>query len=185
MKISDLVNVIDVEATCWEPASSKPANAISEIIEIGIAVVDTKKACILENHSIMVRPQRSELSQFCMNLTTLTKYDVNCGTTFQDAVRQLAKTFDSKNRVFISWGDYDRKMFEKNCADYKCEYPFGPRHLNLRNCFTLFHGLNSEPDIIKAGDLVNVPFSGTHHRGIDDARNIANLFITMLNRFNR
>ncbi len=37
------VLVVDVESTCWEPQDSKPANEISEIIEIGVSLVDINK----------------------------------------------------------------------------------------------------------------------------------------------
>lgn len=177
------VLVIDVESTCWEPPSAQPAGTISEIIEIGIAVVDINKLTIENNGSIMVRPQRSKVSDFCTKLTTLTQADVDQGMTFKEALDVLSKNYNSANRTFVSWGDYDRKMFERNCRDYGLKYPFGPRHLNLKNTFTLLHGLSSEPGMDTALEHLGLKLVGTHHRGVDDARNIGKIFIETLKKF--
>jgi inhibitor of KinA sporulation pathway (predicted exonuclease) len=183
MKFSPIVNVIDVECTCWEPPSAKPTYAISEIIEIGVAVVDINEFKILENHALMVRPQKSEVSEFCERLTSLNRYDLMSGQLFQSAVQELENTFKTKDRLFVSWGDYDRKMFESNCETYNCPYPFGPRHLNLRNVFTMLHSLKSEPSINEALALIGSHFNGREHRGVDDSRNIAEILISVLKIF--
>jgi inhibitor of KinA sporulation pathway (predicted exonuclease) len=182
-KLDPNVLVLDVESTCWEPPSAQPANEISEVIEIGIAVVDTQKLEIVTNSSIIIRPQKSKVSGFCTQLTTLTQEYVDQGTTFQAAIETLRKTYKSNDRVFVSWGDYDRKMFERNCRDYDVKYPFGPRHMNLRNTFTMLHGLSKEPGMDAALELLGIKLDGTHHRGVDDARNIANILIHTLKKF--
>lgn len=177
------VLVIDVESTCWEPPEVQPKNEISEIIEIGIAVVNIKDLQIVKNESILIRPQKSKVSKFCTKLTTLTQRQVDTGITFQEAMNKLLKDYDSANRTFVSWGDYDRKMFERNSRDYGVKYPFGPRHMNLKNSFTLLHGLEHEPGLDTALDYLGMKLEGTHHRGIDDARNIARIFIHSLAKF--
>lgn len=183
MKLSPLVNVIDVETTCWEPASSKPEGMIQEIIEIGIAVVDTEDLKIMENHSIYVDPQKSTISAFCQALTRLSRYDVMGHPLFQHAVVELQDSFKSKERPFISWGDFDKNMFESNCATYNCTNPFsGTRHLNLRFCFSLLNNLKKEPDLPEALAMLNLNFDGRHHSGKDDAANIAKVLIKTLEK---
>jgi inhibitor of KinA sporulation pathway (predicted exonuclease) len=177
------VLVIDVESTCWEPASTQPRGEINEIIEIGVSNVDLKTLTITANESILVKPQRSRLSSFCTKLTTLTPEIVNKGVYFQDACELLRHNFKSYNKTMVSWGDYDRSMFERNCRDYNCQYPFGKRHLNLKNCFTLLYGLEREPGMDAALQLLKLPLDGTHHRGVDDAKNIAKIFIHTLKKF--
>lgn len=177
------VLVIDVESTCWEPPEEQPKNEISEIIEIGIAVVNINDLTIKQNDSIIIRPQRSRLSKFCTKLTTLTPEIVNQGMTFQAAMAILKRDYKSEDRTFISWGDYDRKMFERNSKDYGVKYPFGPRHMNLKNSFTLLHGLEKEPGLDQALEHLGMELQGTHHRGVDDARNIARIFSHVLGRF--
>ena len=179
------VLVIDVESTCWEDPEKPGPKEFSEIIEIGIAVVDIKKLEIVRNECIMVRPQSSRISNFCTKLTTLTQEQVDKGITYQEAMKKLQKDFESNDRTFVSWGDYDRKMFERNCKDYNVKYPFGPRHMNLKNAFTMLHGLDREPGMDGALDYIGLKLSGTHHRGIDDARNIGHIFIDCLGKFRK
>lgn len=179
------VLVIDVESTCWEPPEIQPIDEISEIIEIGISVVDIDDLQILCSETILIKPQKSKVSNFCTRLTTLTQEIVDQGVPFQEAMNLLKTKYNSGNRTFVSWGDYDRKMFERNCADYGVRYPFGPRHLNLKNIFTLLHGLDREPGLNKALTHLDMKLEGTHHRGIDDARNIAKIFIHTLQKFRR
>lgn len=178
------VLVIDVESTCWEPPEVQPRNEISEIIEIGIAEVDIDNLEIIRNECILVRPQNSRVSKFCTKLTTLTQEMVDQGITFQSAMNTLRSRYDSSNRVMVSWGDYDRKIFQSNCETYECKYPFGPRHMNLKNTFAIFHGLGRECGLDAALPHFGLKLEGTHHRGIDDAKNIAKIFIAM-NKFYR
>jgi inhibitor of KinA sporulation pathway (predicted exonuclease) len=182
-RLDSNVLVIDVESTCWEPPEYAEVDEFSEIIEIGIAVVDTQALKIVENDSIIVRPQHSKVSKFCTRLTTLTQEIVDRGITFQEATQVLRKKYSSENRTFISWGDYDRKMFERNSGDFRVKYPFGPRHMNLKNSFAVFHGLERELGMDAALDHLNLKLDGTHHRGVDDARNIANILIHTLRKF--
>lgn len=177
------VLVIDVESTCWELPEKPGHGEFSEIIEIGLAVVDTDKLVIEHNEGILVSPQSSRVSKFCTKLTTLTQGMVDKGVTFQEAMKRLQTEFHSGDRTFISWGDYDRKMFEKNCHDYGVRYPFGPRHMNLKNSFTILNGLSREPGMDHALDHLKLKLDGTHHRGVDDARNIANILIHTLKKF--
>lgn len=183
-KMNRRVNVIDVESTCWELPEVQPANEISEIIEIGIAVVNIDTLKVEKNESIMIKPQRSKLSKFCTKLTTITQNHVDdWGITFQKAMEKLKVDFDSENRTFVSWGDYDRKMFERNCKDYNVYYPFGPRHMNLKNSFALFNKLDKEVGLDAALDHLGMKMKGTHHRGVDDAQNIADIFIAISNLY--
>lgn len=177
------VLVIDVESTCWELPDKPGRDEFSEIIEVGLAVVDTEKLTIEHNEGILVKPQSSRVSNFCTQLTTLTQGQVDKGVSFQDACKRLQNEFHAGDCTFISWGDYDRKMFEKNSHDYGVRYPFGPRHMNLKNSFTILHGLEREPGMDTALDRLKMKLDGTHHRGVDDARNIANILIHTLKKF--
>jgi DNA polymerase III epsilon subunit-like protein len=66
----DKILVIDVEATCWE--GDPPAGQTSEIIEIGLCVLDVASGERSAPRAIMVKPQRSTLSEYCIQLTTIT-----------------------------------------------------------------------------------------------------------------
>ena len=53
------LNVVDVEATCWE--GDPPAGQRNEIIEIGIVALNLETLECTDKRSIMVRPEYSEI----------------------------------------------------------------------------------------------------------------------------
>ncbi len=174
----DQIIVVDIESTCWKDAP--PAGEESEIIEIGICPIDISSGQRLEKESILVKPEHSKVSEFCTKLTTLTQAQVNQGITFQQACSILKKKYLSKERVWASYGDYDRRQFERQCQSFKISYPFGTKHLNVKSLFAIIHALPQEVGMEQALELLNLPLEGTHHRGGDDALNIAAILSELL-----
>lgn len=173
----DLLNVIDVEATCWEGAP--PPGAVSEIIEIGLTVVDLGKRERLAKHRILVRPRRSTVSAFCTELTGLTQEEVDTGVEFAEACRVLGDEHRADSRPWASWGDYDRNQFDRQCRATNTRYPFGKRHTNVKRVFTEARGLPRRPGMAEALVIAGFPLEGRHHSGADDAWNIAALVLDL------
>lgn len=176
----DQILVIDLEATCWD--GPIPTGQRSEIIEIGICPLELHTGRRLEKRSIIVKPTQSTISPFCTQLTTLTQAMVDQGTPFTMACEILRKEYLSRDRVWASFGDYDRTMFQEQCKHTGVPYPFGPRHLNVKTLFALARGLPSEVGMAAALELENLPLVGTHHRGDDDAWNIAEILNQLMKR---
>ncbi len=184
MKKLDLTKIIvcDIEATCWEPRPlSRSKEFVSEIIEIGVCELSLNKG-VVNKKSIIVRPQYSKVSEFCTKLTTLTQKDVDAGVNFRTACETLETEFYSRNKVWASYGDYDRKQFEKECRSKSIDYPFGPRHINIKNLFALTFRLDQEVGMPEALSLLGLNLEGTHHRGCDDAINIAKILEVVLEK---
>jgi inhibitor of KinA sporulation pathway (predicted exonuclease) len=170
----DLTKVlaIDLEATCWD--GEIPSGQRNEIIEIGLTVLDIKTG-EREKHGILVKPKHSEISPFCTQLTTITPEMVDAeGVSFKEAMKFL-KQFKPKERTWASWGDYDRRQFDRECREKGSAYPFGPSHINVKNLFALRYKLDREIGMAGALSKLNMPLTGTHHRGADDAWNIAGI----------
>lgn len=177
----DKIIVIDIESTCWKENISKEAN---EIIEIGICIIETKSGDILEPKSIIVRPASSTVSEFCTNLTTLTQEDVNKGISFSDACSILVNEYNTKKYVWASYGYYDRNQFEAQCERESVQYPFSHGyHINAKILFALVKSLKRQVGMVEALKILKIPLKGTHHRGRDDAQNIAQILSRIL--FNR
>jgi inhibitor of KinA sporulation pathway (predicted exonuclease) len=174
----DRVVVVDVEATCWDGPA--PAGMVSEIIEIGLCELDVSTGERSARRGIMVRPERSTVSAFCTGLTTITPEQAAAGVPFAEACATLRAEHRSARRVWASWGEYDRRQFTRQCAATGVPYPFGTRHLNVKTLFSLVHGLDPEPGMVGALRHVGLELVGTHHRGIDDAWNIAGLLASLL-----
>ena len=178
MKLLDRILVIDVESTCWDVPP--PRGQISEIIEVGLCVVDVEKLVRIEKRCILVRPVRSQISEFCTQLTTLKDDDFLTAGTLADAVGILKREYRSLDRLWASWGDYDRNQLQRCCQDQAVAYPFGGRHLNAKTLLGVAHGLPKEPGLDAACAHLGLPLEGTHHRGVDDAWNIAGILCRLL-----
>ena len=176
----DHLLIIDLEATCWD--GPPPAGETSEIIEIGVCPLELSTGRRLGKRSILIKPTRSHVSDFCTRLTTLTADQLAGGVTFTQACEILRREYQSRERVWASFGDYDRTMFQMQCEATGVPYPFGPRHLNVKTLFALARGLPHEIGMAEALALMGVPLEGTHHRGDDDAWNIAGILAELVKR---
>ncbi|MGW7362533.1 exonuclease domain-containing protein [Streptomyces sp. NPDC054841] len=183
MNPMDLLNVVDVEATCWE--GQPPPGSVSEIIEIGLTVVDLRAGERIARHRILVRPVRSTVGAFCTELTGLTQAEVDTGVEFAEACRILAAEHGAGARPWASWGDYDRNQFTRQCRATGTPYPFGRRHINVKAAFTEAHRLRKRPGMAEALRIAGLPLEGRHHSGEDDAWNIAALVLSLEDRDGR
>ncbi len=174
----DRIIVVDLEATCWDGPT--PEDQESEIIEVGVCVLDVKTGERSDKQSIIVKPERSTVSAFCTDLTTLTQADVDKGVSFEHACQILRRKFRVRDRTWASYGDYDRRQFERQCEDTGIKYPFSSTHINVKNMLAVLHGLHREVGLAQAMEIMKLPLEGTHHRGHDDAWNIAALLAKML-----
>jgi inhibitor of KinA sporulation pathway (predicted exonuclease) len=177
-KLLDQILVIDLESTCWE--GSPPPGMTSEIIEIGLCVVDVAQLERVEKRCFLVQPVKSVISPFCTQLTTLTAGDLADAGTLAEAAAVLKKEYRGHERLWASWGDYDRNQLQRCCHDQKVVYPFGGRHLNVKTLFAAAHGLAREIGLDGALAQLGEKLEGIHHRGVDDAWNIAGVLCRLL-----
>lgn len=173
----NIINVVDIESTCWE----KSKGNISEIIEIGISELGISSESILSSESIYVETKLSKVSEFCYNLTGITQdYLDNNAIPFWKALNILHYDYKSNDRIWASYGGYDLRMFEDQCARENLRYPFGGKHINVKTLFALKYKFNKEVGMKEALEILNIPLEGRHHSGKDDARNIAKILMEIL-----
>jgi inhibitor of KinA sporulation pathway (predicted exonuclease) len=182
-KLIDQILVIDVESTCWE--GPPPQGQESEIIQIGICPVDVRSLQRLDKRSVLVKPGNSQIGDFCSGLTELTADMFESAPSFSAPLRVLKSECKSKDRLWASWGDYDRRQFERQCASRKLGFPFGPSHLNVKSLFAAAMGLDHEVGLDEAYDKLKMTMEGRHHRGDDDAWNIAGILVLMLQQLRK
>ena len=175
----DKIVVVDIEATCWN--GKTPDDMESDIIEIGICLLDVHTGEITDNRGIMVTPERSTISPFCTELTTITpELIAQEGIPFKEALKILKNEYDTQSRAWASFGAYDLKQFQRQCTALKRGYPFGPSHINVKTLFALKQKLGHELGMAGVLKMLNIPLEGTHHRGVDDAKNIAKILREIL-----
>ncbi len=170
--------VVDLEATCDDGGAVPRAE--SEIIEIGAVLVEADTLRAVEEFQTFVRPiLHPTLTAFCTELTTITQADVDSAPTFPDVAPELAAF--GQGAIFCSWGNYDRNQLEADARRHDIAMPLPGPHMNLKDVFARAVGGRRRGNR-NALARVGLEASGTHHRGIDDARNIARLLPFALGR---
>lgn len=170
----DIALVIDFEATCWNHAT--PEGMHNEIIEIGISGVDYVTKEIKLRDTIIVKPDFSTISDFCTELTTLTQdYIDEHGVSFEKACEILETKYKSRDRIWMSFGDYDKNIIASNCELKGIRNPFGRTHINIKPLFSLAFGIKKDLGVSQALNYSGLKFEGTPHRAINDAFNTAKL----------
>lgn len=175
MKTTDTILIIDLEATCWD--GRPPQGQESEIIEIGVCILDTKTGEISKNEGILVRPQYSKVSAFCTELTSITKEMLDeKGVLLEDALDILRVEYDSEDTTWASYGNYDLNMLQSQCRRFRVDYPLDNDHINVKTLFGEVHPtIRKSVGMSRALGELGFPLEGTHHRGVDDAKNIAKI----------
>jgi inhibitor of KinA sporulation pathway (predicted exonuclease) len=166
--------VIDLEATC-DDAGAVPKREM-EIIEIGAVLVDRSSFEPLGEFQTFIKPVRhSKLTPFCQKLTSITQEQVDAAPKFPEAITTLREFMAGEQPLFCSWGNYDRGQFQQDAGYHRVKLPFGPDHLNIKQAFSDALGTSKRFGMAGALRRLGLPLEGTHHRGIDDARNIARI----------
>ncbi len=168
--------IFDLEATCWE--RSNTLNLSHEIIEIGAVKLD-QHLNEISLFQCFVKPTINPiLSDFCTELTSIQQSDVDQAPTFEDAIDQFVRWIDDHEPVVLSWGYYDKSQLIKECEEKKVKSEIIQllnNHHSLKHEFAEI--TKRKPcGMQKALNILNIELIGTHHRGIDDAQNIAKIF---------
>ncbi|MBW4608944.1 MAG: exonuclease domain-containing protein [Hassallia sp. WJT32-NPBG1] len=168
--------IIDLEATCSDD-NSIPRHQM-EIIEIGAVMLNTATWQIDSEFQEFIQPVKNpQLTAFCTQLTSIAQKDVELAPQFSEAMSSLQKWLESfSNYVFCSWGEYDKKQFIQDCKYHNIPYPFGSEHINIKKEFSEYIGVSKGFGMAQALQKLGLELKGTHHRGIDDARNIAAIY---------
>ncbi|MGL6345008.1 MAG: exonuclease domain-containing protein [Waterburya sp.] len=176
--------VIDLEATCCD-LKSIPSREM-EIIEIGAVIVEISSLKSIAEFQTFIKPVRHPiLTNFCQNLTSITQEQVDLAPIYPEAMQSFQEwLLDYPQSIFGSWGEYDRKQFlqDSQFHNLPLPYPLSSKHINFKKLFSENQGLSKKYGMAGALKLAGIELIGTHHRGIDDARNIAKLLPYILGR---
>lgn len=171
--------IFDLEATCEKDNKNFP----NEIIEIGAVKINDKKE-ILGVFNIFVKPKiNPQLTGFCKELTSITQQDVDNAQLFAIAIKEFKEWIGNEPFVLCSWGFYDKKQIEKDSVRHGLSHSWANNHISLKHQFGTIKGVRP-CGMGKALRMLNLPLDGTHHRGIDDAKNIGKIFISCFDKWN-
>ena len=166
--------IFDLEATCEKDNK----NFTNEIIEIGAVKVSDGYEIVDEFTSFVKPILNPVLTDFCMNLTTIKQSDIDSAPLFKDALASFQEWIGNDTYWLCSWGFYDKAQLKKDCQLHRVDTNWLINHISLKHqhgkkVIGKEKGVGMQAALNKAG----LKLEGIHHRGIDDAKNIAQIFI--------
>ncbi len=174
--------IFDLEATCWR---GRPPSKVQEIIEIG-AIFINGYGEVEGAFNRFVRPiLNPNLSAFCQELTSIRQEEVDRASLFP----QVIEDFQDWGRMFeedyllCSWGSFDKRMLIQDCELHQLETDWAEPHINLKQQYQELKRLRNPAGLRRSVEKEGFEFTGTHHRGIDDAENLAKVFTKYLDEW--
>lgn len=178
----NVVNVLDTERTCYENGVFPPGQR-EEVIEFGLCMVDVAARKIIKTVSIPVIPTMSQVSPYCTALTGWTQEKLRRqGVPFPEAIRRLAEKYGARNRLLVTDSNTETRCTREQCDLLGIEFPFGDARLNVSTMFALLACQRRNVGLEQMARMVGLELEGTLHRGSDDARNIARIFLKVLEK---
>jgi 3'-5' exoribonuclease 1 len=174
--------IYDVEATCWE---GSPRNRQQEIIEIGAVLIDRYGECRSSFNRFVQPVLNPILSPFCKELTTIEQSDIDRADGFisvVEAFQDWAEIFDEEY-LLCSWGTFDKKILISDCELHDIESDWVEHHINIKQQYKEIKRMHRPKGLKSSVKAEGFEFTGTHHRGISDAENLAKLFTKYLDEW--
>lgn len=170
--------IFDLECTCWQ---HDPPGFVQEIIEIG-AVKVNRYGEVSEKYDKFVKPVVFPvLSAFCKELTSITQENVNRAKTFPHVIETFRDWIDvDEEYLLCSWGNFDKKQLIHNAQYHGLEHTWMQEHINLKDQYKELKRYKNPAGLKKTVEKEGFEFEGIHHRGFDDAYNLAKVFIKYL-----
>lgn len=176
--------ILDFEATCRKKGKPWP----QEIIEFPSVIVEAKTKQIISEFQQYVKPVHHPiLTDFCTELTGITQATVNKGSTIQEAVKRYNSWLAENgllgdNFIIITCGNWDLgTMYPEQCqvSKMKADSHF-KKWVNIKDEYRSYYGFRKAGGMVKMLDHMGIPLQGRHHSGLDDSRNIAKIWVQLL-----
>ena len=165
--------IVDLEATCWEGGNDRDRQ---ETIEIGAVRLSPSGAQVGPLFSTLVRPvMEPNLTEFCTQLTGIRQEEVDQAAPFPEVFPRFVEWCGVGPHRLASWGSYDLRQLTLECQRHAIPLPaWFADHVNVKYVFSRWKKVRP-CGMAEALKISGLPLEGRHHRGLDDALNIARL----------
>ena len=173
------VQFLDLEMLCW-PDGSCPSDQTKHIIQIGLVEVESETKKITRERKYYIRPHNKnfEVSDYCTNLTGITKSVIlNEGRYFPEVLNSIKNEFSPSSKVTFAWGsDYD--PIATHCSHYDVSNPWVETGiLDYGLIFRILYNPSKKLPLERALKFAGLKFEGTPHDALVDAKNLAYLYM--------
>jgi len=181
--------VIDFEATCDDRNPPRP----QEIVEFPSVLISLSSLETVGEFHSFVRPHHHPvLTEFCKKFISIRQDDIDAAREFAEVLADHqawlhGHGLNEENALFVTCGDWDLgTMLPAQCTvavpPVMVLPPIYTRWQNLKRAFGSVLGRRKAPGMAGMLRALGLPLTGHHHRGIDDCRNIAELYKALLVR---
>jgi 3'-5' exoribonuclease 1 len=173
--------IYDVEATCWNGNHNRQ----QEIIEIG-AIKINGYGELDSSFSSFVRPIiHPILSSFCTELTSISQIDVNRAAGFSEVIEEFMNWIevDESNYLLCSWGKFDKEMMISDCILHNIDEDWVYDHIDIKQQYQEIKRLRQAKGLRKVVEQEGFEFTGEQHSAIDDAKNLAKIFLKYIDEW--
>jgi len=144
-----------------------------QIIEIGAVKLFPNGT--IETFSQLVQPYKfKKLSSFIHELTGITTEELQEAASFKEVIAMFEK-WCGRDSIFITFGDFDRKVMEDECARYRINSEFLYPMIDFQQKYMIEYQLKNHPSLL--GLLTELEITvNTQHRALADAISLLKIF---------
>lgn len=163
MKFSNIANVIDCE------------HQEGRLIEIGLTTINLKERKILKSYCMPIKVD-FEISPEITQLTGWMNAKLNKqGLEVAEVLRLLQTRYGFTNRLLVTDMSDEIALIEESLGA-----KFSPHRLNVSILHALITGEMEKVGLEEMLARYGLSFEGRPHLGVDDSRNIARLFLQVM-----
>ncbi len=165
---------------------------VAEIIEIGAVKVEAVDGAprAASTFQSFVRPVMvPQLSPDTTDFTGISQQDVESAGTLSEVIRSFREWIGPEEYFLCAWGPDDLRQLVQECRQHRIPTDWIVNHNNLQKMLSKAFKLekHQQMGLKNALEILELPFSGSHHRALDDALNTAQILIKLFDnlRFKR
>ncbi|WEK53129.1 MAG: exonuclease domain-containing protein [Candidatus Cohnella colombiensis] len=160
---------------------------IAEIIEIGAAKVDIVDEVpqIISSFQAFVKPTIVPLlTADTTTFTGITQEDVNGAYSLAQVIRDYVEWIGPDEYYLCAWGPDDLRQLVQESRLHHIPTDWIVNHNNLQKMISKIYKLekHQQMGLKPALEMLEIPFSGTHHRAMDDAMNTAHILVKLFDQ---
>ena len=178
-----IIIVYDLEMTV-----RRKKGQIAEIIEIGAAKVAAAdgQPLIVDTFQAFVKPSVvPQLSVDTTEFTGISQENVDAAGLLPQVVREFIEWMGQEEYFLCAWGPDDQRQLVQECRQHSISTDWIVNHNNLQKMLSKVYKLekHQQMGLKPALEMLEIPFSGSHHRAMDDAVNTARILVKLYDKF--
>ncbi|WP_332651277.1 3'-5' exonuclease [Lysinibacillus sp. 54212] len=146
------------------------------IIEIG--AVKWSQDGVMETFTQLIKPYKfKKLNQHIQKLTGIKSEQLLDAPSFKEAIYKF-KRWSKGDPIFLTFGDFDRKVLEEELARNKIQDDFIFPMIDFQQKYMIANGLKEQPSLGSLMEQLGLDIQ-TQHRALADADSLRKIFVAV------